>query len=120
MDMPITLHILNANLYSFITPQPIRPKGIAIISVSPSVSPSVRPHLSNLNIMKHASHGATAATRHILKGWIFRGIIDPEGIFQIGSFLGKNSFVVGDFEEGIGLEPSNFVGSSHIFRATEY
>ena len=102
----------------FFTPWPIRPKGIAIISVRPAG----RPHMSNLNIMKHASH---RATRHILKGWTYRGIIDPEGIFQIGSFWGKKSFfekkfVVGDFVEGIGLEPWNLVGWSHILGALDY
>ena len=35
------------------------------------------------------------------------------------SFLKKN-FVVGDFEEGIGLEPSNLEGWSHIFGAPDY
>ena len=42
-------------------------------------------------------------------------IIDPEGIFQIRSFFGKKiaflkKIVIGDFEEGIGPEPSNLVG----------
>ena len=62
---------------------------------------------------------------HALQHWTNLPIIDPEGIFQIDSFWGKNSFLKKtlswvDFKEGIELEPLNLVRWLDIFVAPDY
>ena len=108
----------------FITPRPIRPKGIAIISVR---RPSSVVHTLLTPYIFKVKHPTSTIHTPMHCSWLWA--LGPCQIFDHHLlFLKKNAFFTlkkktlawTDFEEGIELEPWNLVGWSHILGAPDY